>query len=128
MGHIEWQMDDPLVNLKKDKVMDQHEKLLFLRLEEVQSMFFPPTIFNDRMEGDLNLSKEFINAVVGAYSLVDELLAHLAGVQATYGDAVIWWRSNGPHVVTSDYHELMHSEFGRLAIYLIESAMKIEYK
>lgn len=60
-----------------------------------------------------------------SYSLVDELLAHLAGVQSTFGDAEIWWRIHGPQVDSSEYHDLSNSEFGRVAINLIEFTMNV---
>ncbi len=106
--------------------MESEKKFLFERLESVQSMMFPPTLFDGKIERELNLSDEFVDACVSAYSLIDELLAMLAGHGSNSADVIFWWKANAPGTVVSEYSELTNSEFGRVVIYLIESAMHLK--
>lgn len=103
--------------------METEKKFLFERLESVQSMMLPPTLFDGIIERELNLSDEFVDSCVSAYSLIDELLAMLAGHGSTNVDVISWWKANAPRAGVSEYSELPNSEFGRVVIHLIESAM-----
>lgn len=103
--------------------MESEKKFLFERLESVQTMMLPPTLFDGKVERELHLSDQFVDSYVSAYSLIDELLAMLAGHESTHADVISWWKANASVTGVSEYSELPNSEFGRVAIYLIESAM-----
>lgn len=106
--------------------MESENKFMFERLESVQSMILPPTLFDGKIERELLLSDEFVDSCVNAYSLVDELLAMLAGHGSTNADVISWWKTNAPGTGVSEYSELPNSEFGRVVIHLIESAMHLK--
>lgn len=108
--------------MRESKKMD----LLFERLESIQSMMFPPTLFDGKIERELNLSEEFIDSCAIAYGLVDELLAMVAASRSTYAEVIARWKAIEFGTDKNEYAELSKSEFGRVVIYLIESAMHLK--
>ncbi|MGL3806142.1 hypothetical protein ACSYDW_08605 [Paeniglutamicibacter sp. R2-26] len=100
--------------------------LLFERLESIQSMIFPPTLFDEKVERELNLSEEFVDSCVIAYGLVDELLAIVAASRTTYADVIARWKAIESEADDNEYTELSKSEFGRVVIHLIESAIRLK--
>lgn len=99
--------------------------LLHERLEAIQSMILEPTTFDDKMERELNLSDDFVNSHVIAYGLVDELLAMVAASRTTYAEVLARWQAIGSGADENEYTELSKTELGRVVIYLIESALRL---
>lgn len=100
--------------------------LVFERLESIQSMMFPPTLFDGKIERELDLSEEFVDSCVIAYALVDELLAMVAASRMTYAEVIARWREIEFGVDENEYTVLSKSDFGRVMIYLIESAIHLK--
>ena len=100
--------------------------LIFARLESVQSRMFPPTIFDGKIERELNLSDGFVDSYVIAYSLLEELLATAAASRTSYADLVALWTAIESGQCENQYDELSKSEFGRVVIYLIDSAVHLK--
>lgn len=99
--------------------------LVFERLESIQSMMFPPTLFDGKIERELNLSDEFVDSHVIAFGLVDELLAMVAASRTTHADVVAHGMAIESGTYENEYTKLSKSEFGRVVIYLIESAIHL---
>ncbi|WP_349931873.1 hypothetical protein ABNP34_16240 (plasmid) [Glutamicibacter mishrai] len=106
------------------------EGFLYERLEAIQSMIFPPTTFDGKIEKQLNLSEEFVDSYVITYGILDEMLAMLASSRTTYSEVIAFWKaiasetSENDHA--DDYALLKKSEFGRTIIHMVGSVMHLK--
>ncbi|MHC6175657.1 hypothetical protein [Glutamicibacter sp. X7] len=108
----------------------QREEHLYERLESIQSMMFPPTTFDGKIEKELNLSEEFVDSYVIAYGILDELLSMLASSRTAYSEVIAFWKAIASETSENDradeYALLKKSEFGRTVIHVIGSAMHLK--
>lgn len=99
------------------------EFTLFKQLESIQAMTLHPALFSDNIRSELELSDSFVDSQVEAYSLLEELTGILAGRPGSCEMVRDWWKVNGSRESSSEYYGLQNSEFERVVIHLVESAI-----